>query len=1134
MNPNNQVEQPSVTSLLFDDTQNIIWCGDSAGYTRSFTPNGTGMGFEPQLIFPYTKFKSTLDSPVIQYLNHRDGLLTLLQNSISFNNNRGLNKFSLTSESFEDGSKFKDLTCMTINCNISNDVVIGGNCTLLKLDINRPNFLTSFKHAGNISLIKHSSKFLTLGRSNGSVELFDPVSNQSIKTFNGHNGILTDLDVEGNYVATCGCSVRQRRFGGANDFMVDPLVNIYDIRMMRPLAPVSFSVGASFARFHPKLPNIILIASNSGQLQFVDMYDQLKIYLYQADISLPKSMSNGMKQPNSYMSNLEFSKNGEFFAFSDSLSNVHLWSINSSSRDFVSFPAPLEQPDIAAPTPPVAIGVDDVVPLSAIGMPYYKDLLLSNYASDLTFDKELAKVPVPLDTDLLNEGKGKVIPYDKIKYGPRNVVNKYQSLREMKNNSAVIPKFISERDNQEKTAEVLMSEMSDSDSIFQYKTINLGTKSASTCKIPNCYSKIKIQYSKFGVEDFDFSYYNRSQGEYCGLENHVDNSYINSLIQLYRFSPIFYNSITSKLLHEWLPNDMDVILQNPQGSSILNELGYLFDMMYKAKSRNVKISNFSQALSENKIALQENLLNHDDGKNLRSDQLRNLITRFNKFLINQLNQDLYNQFGDLSLQDNLSIQFEIEVSSNSCQLYDKQLGSQMMIDLITPPPNSLNKLSILVNPHNLTTPTITKKNYTLLTYLEYSLNQYKTIPCQQHQYMHNLEIRTTVTKLPPLLAINIAFSDQEMSILNNLKKWLVPEFYSTTGNNNKIHLKPVVTQAHQDITKYDLLGYVCEISRETESLAGSHNLISYVKIQGVWYLFNDFMVMPIPESEVFNLSSPWKKPTILLYQNADDPRNRNFEYFDQRIFKNLPGLNDSILYRDHFSCAIRETHKKEYTLLTREEAPSMGSLYAIDAEFVSLKPERIEISYTGAKSMIDPKILSLARISVLRGDNGPKQGVPCIDDYILHTKPIHDYLTSFSGIEPGDLDPTKSSHNLVTLQTAYRKLWLLLNMGVIFVGHGLQNDFRTINLQVPSQQIRDTAEFFYLSDFKRKLSLKFLAYVLLRENVQTGNHDSIEDANTALLLYKKYLELNAVGEFEGALNRIYMEGQQLRFRVPEK
>lgn len=55
----------------------------------------------------------------------------------------------------------------------------------------------------------------------------------------------------------------------------------------------------------------------------------------------------------------------------------------------------------------------------------------------------------------------------------------------------------------------------------------------------------------------------------------------------------------------------------------------------------------------------------------------------------------------------------------------------------------------------------------------------------------------------------------------------------------------------------------------------------------------------------------------------------------------------------------------------------------------------------------------------------------------------------------------------------------------------------------------------------------------MKEKVQVGNHDSIEDAHTALLLYKKYQELVAMDEYENAIHYIYSEGQAMRFRVPE-
>ena len=48
--------------------------------------------------------------------------------------------------------------------------------------------------------------------------------------------------------------------------------------------------------------------------------------------------------------------------------------------------------------------------------------------------------------------------------------------------------------------------------------------------------------------------------------------------------------------------------------------------------------------------------------------------------------------------------------------------------------------------------------------------------------------------------------------------------------------------------------------------------------------------------------------------------------------------------------------------------------------------------------MLRPARLSLARVSVLRGD-GPKQGVPFIDDHIHTSDMIVDYLTEFSGIK---------------------------------------------------------------------------------------------------------------------------------------
>lgn len=53
----------------------------------------------------------------------------------------------------------------------------------------------------------------------------------------------------------------------------------------------------------------------------------------------------------------------------------------------------------------------------------------------------------------------------------------------------------------------------------------------------------------------------------------------------------------------------------------------------------------------------------------------------------------------------------------------------------------------------------------------------------------------------------------------------------------------------------------------------------------------------------------------------------------------------------------------------------------------------------------------------------------------------------------GDLDPSTSPHHLVSFKTAYLKLHHLLDMGCVFVGHGLKQDFRMLNLTVPPEQV---------------------------------------------------------------------------------
>ena len=189
------------------------------------------------------------------------------------------------------------------------------------------------------------------------------------------------------------------------------------------------------------------------------------------------------------------------------------------------------------------------------------------------------------------------------------------------------------------------------------------------------------------------------------------------------------------------------------------------------------------------------------------------------------------------------------------------------------------------------------------------------------------------------------------------------------------------------------------------------------------------------------------------------------------------------------------------------------------------------MSSSGERETIRPIVYALARVSVLRG-SGTSEGVPFIDDYITSKEPIVDYLTSYSGIVAGDLDPRTSKHNLVSLKVAYKKLWILLNLGCRFLGHGLKQDFRVTNIYVPPSQIVDTIGLFFLQSRLRKLSLAFLAWYLLKEDIQLETHDSIEDARTALKLYRKYQEFEDAGVLENILQDIYKVGREVGYKAP--
>mmetsp|Transcript_37962 Transcript_37962/g.80795 ORF Transcript_37962/g.80795 Transcript_37962/m.80795 type:complete len:274 (-) Transcript_37962:411-1232(-) len=233
------------------------------------------------------------------------------------------------------------------------------------------------------------------------------------------------------------------------------------------------------------------------------------------------------------------------------------------------------------------------------------------------------------------------------------------------------------------------------------------------------------------------------------------------------------------------------------------------------------------------------------------------------------------------------------------------------------------------------------------------------------------------------------------------------------------------------------------------------------------------------------------------------------------------------------SGAMAEHGAPSFTPLAPHEMPfQRGTLVAIDAEFVAVSHEQTRRTPRGKTIVVKPARLALARVSCVRGE-GSMAGVTFLDSYIQQAEPVVDYLTRFSGLQPGDLDPALSRHHITSMKSAYIKLRQLVDGGASFVGHGLKKDFEMINIVVPAEQILDTVDLFYLPG-SRRISLRFLAYHLLHTHMSSrlqDTHDSIEDARTALALYRKYEELSAQGVLETTIAQLYDIGRETGWEV---
>ncbi|KAI4159216.1 MAG: hypothetical protein LQ342_006736 [Letrouitia transgressa] len=941
-----------------------------------------------------------------------------------------------------------DLRCIGFLDKDNSQILVAGcQSVMYKIDVERGQIIQEMPTLYQYMILKYCH-YVCAATTTGGVQLLDPESLSVVKEWQAHTNKLSDMDAQNNFLVTCGWS--NRPYGPPT---YESFAKVYDLRKLQQLPPIPFQGGAAFVQMHPKMSTTSIIGSTRGQIQVVDLMNPNTSNLHQA------SVLNSMTR-------LTLAPSGAAWAIADQGNVIQIWGNSRSKLHFSESQVATEFGDDTVPLPPMAFDSD--APFSTIGMPFYKEKLLSAWSEDLVY--EVGFVSPKIDPDVIKHMTPTSIGLRAP--NPRKTLrNQATKLNILDSNGTAIvaPKFLSERARDSDESPENRRRISDAESFAE------GLAGSTKADVPVMYRLMEIKYSRYGVDDFDFRYYNKT--EYSGLETHITNSYLNPLLQLFRFTPLFRNLA----LHHAASGCISE-------GCLLCELGFLFDMLEKAEGEKCHATNFLKAFSSIPDAKKLQITEETSPQNT----LEVRIQSANRFILNQVVFDY-----------------------RGVALDDSKLYQNLNHRIRNPPPTFSRVLEE--------------------SFKRESNPRVFCDKCRTYRQVFSCE---TVDSVPPVLVLNTGLHKQpEGKQLWCVKGWL-PERIGISVENGKVmcsegeRLRNLQNRHIRQLTIYNLVGLVADVNSGDHQKPHMVSLIDgfpppIVKAESQWHLFNDFLVRPVEKKEALHFATTWKMPTVLIYQHQsasnaiDDTWKQSLD--TTCLFQNW-SLNPYEVARENWPAVLDPA----------AESPGPGTYIPIDTEFVRLQQEEIEILASGDRNVIRPTREGLARVSVLRG-SGPDEGVSFINDYISISEPVVDYVTKYSGVTAEDLDPQRSHHPLVPLKVAYKKLWLLLNLGCIFVGHGLIKDFRNVNMFVPKDQVVDTVTLFYNpSRSKRNLSLRFLAWYLLKENIQSQTHDSIEDAWSALRLWKKYEEFKDAGIVEKMIDEIYTAGRKYNYRVPEK
>ncbi|XP_054287462.1 PAN2-PAN3 deadenylation complex catalytic subunit PAN2 isoform X2 [Macrosteles quadrilineatus] len=1132
-------DQFGVTAVAFDSQEELLWMGNQGGHVTSYYSSE---------LQKHTSFQVHATEDVRCLHTFDNGVLALMPSALRCQMRRGIPIFTHSSENMVQMQCLLQLSPQTL--------LLGGHThKLIEFDLNNyqeVNLLDVGKNG--CAILRQHSRYICCGDPSGRIELRAPNTLRVEHSLEAHTGSLSDFDIHGNLLVTCGFSNRQ------SGLVVDRFLMVYDFRMMRAVNPIPLLLDPLLLRFMPSFTSRIAVVSAIGQLQLVDT-----VPLSEPDLTVYQVNSG-----NSLSLSLDVSTSCQALAIGDSGGSIHLFSSQNTSV-FNNFSQPTEFADPIEPVDYISI-TDSLAILSSIPLIYTNPptTTLSDWPKE--FLKNVYRPTPPIDPEILRTMKMQ----GTIGYAP-NPNTKLRNQVPYNSKNGITTK---DHTKNEENSPVFAA-------------------------IPKRYRKLDLRYSK--SDDLEMEQYNKTV--FSGLEATLPNSYCNAMIQVLYFLEPLRHVILSHLCHSefclscelgFLFRMLDVSRGTPcHAGNFLRALRNA----HEAAALGLILPDHASNKKTNLIALIQNwnrfilhqihfeLLEESKRRSKENPKAPPFVYKDTDFPSIDIQRQ--KRKARMENSDEAPVSSNIESKEEETEISRMFGTKQIHVHRCLKCQREVSKESSLLV-CNLIYPDNACKPVQFCEVLSQSLCPQQTTPawCDQCERFQPTEQSRRIKSLPSLLTVNCGMdNNQEKNFWQTQMDILVknavdvggspagkPCRYGTactrpgcrfkhpdrTGGGSGGSPSPShLYQSHSwlpqhiqvdlrangqvNITKldrpddivatdketyvqtevYDLCAVVCYVHEERKNLVGLINVgpgyhqRAAGSSNSQWYVFNDFSITPVNSQEVVWFSLDWKVPCVLYWTN---------HVVTPQVLPS-PRLDLPVDILAAETCLATSGRGITFTPLTTEEAPGPGDLVAMDAEFVTLNQEESELRSDGKTATVKPSHKSVARISCIRGQ-GLQKGVPFIDDYISTQEQVVDYLTKFSGIKPGDLDANYSSKHLTTLKSTYLKLRYLVDNGVVFVGHGLRNDFRVINLIVPQDQVKDTVHLFHLPH-QRMVSLRFLAWHFLGKKIQSETHDSIEDARAALQLYEKYQELEAKNVVRQTLEDMYKQGISSQWRVPE-